>query len=63
MGWWRTTNHDPLDLSQTIARPNKAMLRTPSTLSRCVFQMLQQALAQLIAVVGPINRRLEKCIA
>lgn len=31
--------------------PNKAMQLTPSAPSRCVFQMRQWALAQLIAVV------------
>jgi hypothetical protein len=33
------------------ALPNKAMQLTPSALSRCVFQMLLRASAQLIAVV------------
>jgi hypothetical protein len=35
------------------AWPNKAMQLTPSALSRCVFQMLAWASAQLIAVVRP----------
>jgi len=44
--------------------PNKAMQLTPSAPSRCVFQMLQRASAQLIAVVSrlPIKHPLDEVL-
>src|SRR5689334_9781672 len=62
--WYDFDAYQPLDElvsqapSQIVAlgglvRPNKAMQLTPSALSRCVFQMLVWASAQLIAVVRP----------